>query len=135
MANEAKQKWPSMLKELKKLEAISSGSSEQFIDSIKQTPIGIERIVPGDILSFSTIWHSMTLVKLSLESKGIYVNHKPTAVKQFIEEYDDLDDGAVIMELQQLWEEWHQSSPSFIEAQQLLKRLVQVADKINESME
>ena len=131
LSKEAKQKWPALLKELKGLERISSGSVGQFNDSIRKTPIGLERVIPGDFLAFNTIWQSMTLVKLSLESKGIYVNHKPTAVKDFMREFPDVMDAKVIVELQELWQNWHQNNPSFADGQKLLKRLVKVADQIN----
>ena len=131
LAKEARQKWPGFLKELKDLQRISCGTPEQFSDSIKKMPIGLERVVPADILAFNTIWHSMTLVKLSLESKGIYVNHKQTAVKEFMKEYAKVTDAGVIAELQQLWEGWHQQNPSFADGQRLLKKLVSVADQID----
>jgi hypothetical protein len=134
LSDEAKQKWPAFLKELKQLEKISSGSAEQFSDSLKRTPIGIERIVPADVLAFNTIWHSMTLVKLSLESKGIYVNHKPTASQQFIKEFREISDATVITELQQLWNDWHQKTPAYSDGQILLKRVVLVAEKMDEKM-
>jgi hypothetical protein len=135
LAKEARQKWPAFLKELKDLERISLGSAEQFADSIKKTPVGLERVVPEDILAFNTIWHSMTLVKLSLESRGIYVNHKPTAVKEFMKEYANIKDAKVIVDLQQLWEEWHQQNPSYKEGQELLKKLVLVADQVNKEFQ
>jgi hypothetical protein len=135
LSDEAKQKWPAFLKELKQLEKISSGSAEQFSDSLKRTPIGIERIVPADILAFNTIWHSMTLVKLSLESKGIYVNHKPTASQQFIKEFGEISDATVITELQQLWDDWHQKTPLFSDGQKLLKRVVLLAEKMDGKMD
>ncbi len=134
LAKEARQKWPAFLKELKNLERISNGSAEQFSDSIKKTPVGLERVVPADILAFNTIWQSMTLVKLSLESKGIYVNHKPTAVKDFMKEYAKVTEADVIVELQQLWEGWRQHNPSFADGQKLLKKLVSVADQINRQL-
>jgi hypothetical protein len=134
LAKEARQKWPAFMKELKDLERISHGSAEQFTDSIKKTPVGLERVVPADILAFNTIWHSMTLVKLSLESKGIYVNHKPTAVKEFMKEYANVTDAKVIVDLQQLWEEWHHQNPTYADGQKLLKKLVFVADQINQEL-
>lgn len=76
----------------------------------------------------------MTLVKLSLESKGIYVNHKPTASKKFIKEFSEISDVTVITELQQLWDEWHQKTPSFSDGQKLLKRVVLLAEKIDSKM-
>ncbi len=134
LSAEAKMKWPSFLKELKELEKISTGSPEQFSEQIKRMPIGLERVTPADFLTFNTIWHSMTLVKLSLESKGIYVNHKPTASKQFIKEFGEISDVTVVTELQQLWDDWHQKKPSFSEGQKLHKRVVSLAEKLDETM-
>jgi hypothetical protein len=76
----------------------------------------------------------MTLVKLSLESKGIYVNHKPTASQQFIKEFREISDATVITELQQLWNDWHQKTPAYSDGQILLKRVVLVAEKMDEKM-
>jgi len=133
LANEAKSKWPALLKDLKDLERMSSGNAKQFADIVRKTPIGLERVVPADILAFNTIWNGMTMVKLALESKGIYVNHKPTANAQFRKEFSDVNDVVVIDELEQLWRDWHQKSVSYDEAQNLLKRLIQVANRIDES--
>jgi len=135
LAKEAKQKWPGFFNELQELEAISTGSAEHFSNNVEQLPIGIETIVPGDILAFNTVWHSMTLVKLSLESKGIYVNHKPSAVEQFIDEFEDVTDADLVGELQQLWENWHQETPSFSDAQNLLIRLVNLAERMDTRIE
>ncbi len=134
LAKEAKQKWPAFFKELKVLENISCEGDEQFVRSIEQTPVGIEKIVSGDFLAFNTIWHSMALVKLSLESNGIYVNHKPTGAKQFVGEFNEVEDVEVVMELQLLWDNWHQKNPSFSESRELLVRLVKVAEKIDQGM-
>jgi hypothetical protein len=134
LSKEAKHKMPALLKELKELERISCGDAAEFSDSLKKTPIGLERVVPADVLAFNTIWHSMTLVKLSLEAKGIYVNHKPTAVKDFMKEYAQVADAEVINELQQLWEGWHQKNPSFSDGQALLKRLVKVAEQVSREL-
>jgi hypothetical protein len=134
LSKEAKLKWPALMKELKDLDRISSGDAAQFGDSIKKTPIGLERVLPADILAFNTIWHSMTLVKLSLEAKGIYVNHKPTAVRNFMKEYAQVADAEVINELQQLWEGWHQQNPTFEDGQKLLKRLAKVAEQVSREL-
>lgn len=134
LTNEAKQKWPSFIAEIRKLEVNCRNGESQFTEIIQKTPIGIERIVPGDILAFKTIWYSMTLVKLSLESRGIYVNHKPTGVKQFIAEFRGAEDIEVVQELQHHWDNWHQEDIQFEEALDLLQRLVKVADLLNESM-
>jgi hypothetical protein len=135
LAKEAKQKWPAFFNELKELEAISSGSAEQFNNHVRQLPIGSEITIPGDFLAFNTIWYSMTLVKLSLESKGIYVNHKPSAAEKFLEEFEDVNDAGVVGELQKLWENWHQETPSFTYAQKMMKRLVNLTEELDKRME
>jgi hypothetical protein len=135
LSKEAKQKWPLFLAEIKKLEGDCSKGESQFKEIIQQTPIGIERVVSGDILAFKTIWHSMTLIKLSLESKGIYVNHKPTGVNQFIAEFKGIEDAVVVQELQQGWDNWHQKNISFEEAHDFLKRLVKLAELLDEKVE
>ena len=134
LAKEAIQKWPAFLKELKGLEKISCKGSAQFTDSIKLTPIGIESVVPGDILAFNTIWQSMTLVKLSLESRGFYVNNKLKAGKDFMKEFGEITDAGVIPELQELWNNWHQKSISFEDGQKLVKRVVSAAETIDKRM-
>lgn len=134
LSAEAKTKWPSFLREIKDLQRISSGSADQYADSVRKTPVGLERVVPGDFLAFSTIWHSMTMVKLSLESKGIYVNHKPTAVKQFMQEFGALPDAGVVVELQDLWEVWPSATPSYADARQWLVRLNRLAEKLDKTL-
>jgi len=135
LSREAKDKWSGFFKNLNKLGNETSGSENEYIKSVMQTPVGVEPIVSGDHLAFTTIWNSMTLVKLSLESKGIYVNHKPTAVKQFLEEYRNIKDFQVIAELQNLWNEWHQKNPSYSDAQELTSRLLKVATQIDKTID
>ena len=135
LSREAKDKWSGFFKNLNKLGNETSGSENEYIKSVMQTPVGVEPIVSGDHLAFTTIWNSMTLVKLSLESKGIYVNHKPTAVKQFLEEYSNIKDFQVIAELQNLWNEWYQKNPSYSDAQELTSRLLKVATQIDKTID
>ncbi|MCP5060863.1 MAG: hypothetical protein GY936_00150 [Ignavibacteriae bacterium] len=130
LSREAKDKWPGFFKNLKELANESSGNENEYIKSIMQTPVGVEPIVSGDHLAFTTIWNSMTLVKLSLESKGIYVNHKPTTLKKFLKEYNNIKDVQVVSELHDLWNDWHQKSPSYNDAKELTARLVNVANRI-----
>lgn len=131
LSREAKEKWPGFLNNLKELANESSGSEKEYIKSVLKTPVGVEPIVSGDHLAFTTIWNSMTLVKLSLESKGIYVNHKPTAVKQFLEEYNNIKDVQVVSELQNLWNLWHEKSPTYSDASILTNRLLHVGNQVD----
>ncbi|MEN8191286.1 MAG: GxGYxYP domain-containing protein [Bacteroidota bacterium] len=131
LVREAKDKWISFFNNLKELVKISAGSEKEYIKSVMRKPVGVEPIISGDFLAFTTIWESMTLVKLSLESKGIYVNHKPTAVKQFLKEYSNIKDIQVISELQDLWNSWHQKNPSYNDAKMFTKRLMNVVEQID----
>ena len=119
---------------MKKLKIECSGSEEEFIKYISKKPVGVEPIVSGDHLAFTTIWNSMTLVKLSLESKGIYVNHKPTALRKFLKEYNNIKDVQVVSELHDLWNDWHQKSPSYNDAKELTARLLNFANRIDKKI-
>jgi hypothetical protein len=105
-----------------------------YLEEMGTKPMGIERIVPGDFVAFASIWNSMTMVKLALEARGIYVNNKPTAVKRFIEEYKDIEDVAVVVDLQELWVSWHHSKPDFDDAVVFTNRLLKVARQIDRKL-
>lgn len=133
MKREARKSWPTLFENLKTLVDDSKESENNYTEVVRNTPLGVEPIVAGDHLAFTTIWNSMTLVKLSLESKGIYVNHKPTAVKKFLNEYSNIQDHQIVSELQGLWEAWHSKNPSYAEAQILTRRLLNVAKQLNKN--
>ena len=135
LATEAMNSWPGFMEKLKALAEACNGTESYYENAIAKKPIGVEPIEAGDHLAFTTIWNSMTLVKLSLESKGIYVNHKPTAVSNFVMEYEEIEDVKVISELQSLWESWHRQNPTYEEAKVLTDRLYGLAARIDELME
>ena len=134
LIKEARKSWPKLIDNLNQLAKESNGSEIDYKNSVMNTPIGVEPIVSGDHLAFTTIWNSMIVVKLSLESKGIYVNHKPTAIKQFLEVYDNVQDHQVISELHDLWNSWHKTTLNYEEAKILSKRLTNVANQIDETI-
>ncbi|MGP8329627.1 MAG: GxGYxYP domain-containing protein [Methanosarcinaceae archaeon] len=135
LANEARQAWPGFHAELKTFQHHFQLGEAAFVAEIRKTRVGLEQVVPGDILAFQTIWQGMQLVKLALETKGIYVNHKPTATQDFIREFQHIADAKLINELQTLWNEWHQRSIPFSAARQLAERLVKIADFFNAELE
>lgn len=134
LVRDAKKAWPGFLKNLNEVKTDYSGSENDYINKVKKTPAGVEPIISGDHLAFTTIWNSMTLVKLSLESKGIYVNHKPTALKQFLKEYNNIKDVKVVSELHNLWNSWHEKNPSYDDAKILTTRLLIVANQIDKKI-
>lgn len=134
LIKDAKKAWPGFLENLKKLAVECSGNKDEYINYVLKTPVGVEPIVSGDHLAFTTIWNSMTLVKLSLESKGIYVNYKPKAVQQFLEEYSEIEDVQIVAELQNLWNSWHENKPSYSDAKDLTERLLFVANQIDKTV-
>ena len=131
LAAEAAQAWPGFLAELEQFHGQFENGEQGYIEHIKQTPIGLEAIVPADFLAFAAIWHAMKLVKLSLEVRGIYVNHKPTAGKKFIREYAGTADIAVVEELQDLWNRWHRETVTFSRAVELAERLIALAGMVS----
>jgi len=131
LVHEAKQAWPAFYGELEDFQAQFQNGEQTYLENIRKTTIGLENIKPGDFLAFATIWHSMKLVKLALEARGIYVNNKPKATRDFLREFSYLTDVKIIKELQGLWDSWHQRAISFPEAEQLANRLMRLASEIN----
>ena len=66
LSREAKDKWSGFLNNLEEVANESSGSENEYIKSIMQKPVGVEPIVSGDHLAFTTLWTRMTLVELLL---------------------------------------------------------------------
>ena len=134
LIKDAKKAWPGFLESLKNLTEECGGNETEYNSYVMKKPVGVEPIVSGDHLAFTTIWNSMTLVKLSLESKGIYVNNKSKAVQQFLEEYSNIEDVQVVSELQNLWNSWHVENPGYTEAKALTERLLFVANQIDKTI-
>jgi hypothetical protein len=134
LAKEARQAWPAFFAGLVKYQNRYNNGENVYIEQMQKTAIGLEKIVPGDFLAFATIWSSMKLVKLSLEAKGIYVNHKPTANRQFLNEFKHISDVELIEELQNLWDHWHQKSLGFKQSRILADRLLNMAKLINNQL-
>lgn len=132
LAREAKAAWPRFFAELTEMKGALDSGQLDYAAWLKNTPVGLEPYNAAEVLSFQTIWHGMTLVKLALESKGIYVNHKPTATRRFMQEYGSLAEAAVVEKLQETWDNWHALSPMFSEASRDFTRLFQVAEQLNE---
>jgi len=131
LAKEARQAWLSFYNALQDYQAQYSEGESSFIENMRSLPIGLEDINSGEFLAFATIWDSMKLVKIALESKGIWVNHKPPATKQFQEEFAHLDDVILINELQKFWDDWHNLNFNFVDAENLANRLFDLAGQIN----
>ena len=134
MMKEAKRSWERLFENLSSLNLDLQGTEEEFINLVKDTPVGVEAIVPGDYLAFTTIWNSMSLVKHTLESKGIYVNNKEKAVNDFNNEFGKIKDAQIISDLHKLWVNWHKESPSYEEAKSLTRRLFNLAKTLNKQI-
>jgi hypothetical protein len=131
LSQEAREAWPNFYQELLEFNPQFQEGEIKYIEKLSETAIGLEYIDPAEFLAFTTIWHAMKLVKLALESRGIYVNHKPTATKDFINEFSQMPDVAVIVDLQELWDTWHQKSIKFKGAKSLADRMIQIAKHID----
>jgi hypothetical protein len=131
MSDEAQQAWPGFHAQLIESRRQYDRGETAYVDAIRKQPIGLEAIAAGDLLAFATIWHSMQLVKLTLEGNGIYVNHKPSATEQFLRRFDHLPDVSVVAELQALWDNWQKEHLDFSEAKVLADRLVELAEQLD----
>lgn len=134
LVRDAKKSWVGFIDKLKLLVKDCDGSEEDFVKIIERTAIGVEPIISGDHLAFTTIWNSMSLVKLSMEAKGVYVNNKPKALKQFLVAYAQVKDVEVVSELHELWNSWHQQKLSYMEAKDYTIRLMRVSEQINDGI-
>lgn len=130
LAKEAHQKWSGFMNELQLFKKQISGNEASYTAALRQTPIGLEPFKAADFIAFAAIWHAMTLVKLTLEARLIYVNHKPTATQKFLTEFENLPDVKIIAELQALWDNWHQTEIEYQQAKNLAQRLIAFAEKI-----
>ncbi|MBN1350146.1 hypothetical protein JXJ21_12095 [candidate division KSB1 bacterium] len=133
LSEEAKSAWRLVYEEIQRFEESLRLDEAAYRDSIRDEPIGLEQIEPADFVAFAAIWHGMALAKCALESKGIYVNHKPTATRRFAEEFGYLEDAKIIDELQTLWDNWHASRIDFSEAVTLGDRLVRLTALIHQA--
>ena len=131
LEKEARKNWISFYSGLLEWKNEFNGSEKDYIAEIKQLPIGLEHVHAGEFLAFSTIWHAMTLVKLTLESKGIYVNHKPRANKRFIKEFADILNVDIILTCQLIWNNWHKQTMDYEQAKSMALDFTGLADKIN----
>jgi hypothetical protein len=127
LARDARHAWPAFYDQLLEFQSVYRGGENPYRDRIRQTPIGLEEISAADFLAFSTIWQAMKLIKLSLESKEIYVNHKPLATEQFLDEFNDYKECALVKELQDRWTNWHITTFNFEEARESADRLMNLA--------
>ena len=132
MKLEAEKSWKQLIKKLEKLDNEIVGNEKDFKYIVGLTPAGVEPIVPGDFLAFTTVWNSMSIVKSSLERKGIYVNNKEKAVKDFMREFNGVEDIKIIEDLNTIWQNWHTISPTYKEAKELTIRLYSLSNTLNE---
>jgi hypothetical protein len=131
LAKEAQATWLGFVEQMSKMnDAVQSGKSG-YEAWIKKSSIGLEPFNTAEILAFQTIWNGMTMVKLSLESRGIYVNHKPTATKTFLKEFANIPESNIVNELQKLWDKWHDWKPEYKESESLYQKLYKLTDKVN----
>jgi hypothetical protein len=131
LVKEARQAWPAFYKNLLELQSEYSAAESVFVERMRRVPIGLEEINAGDFLAFATVWNGMQLVKLALEAMGIYVNHKPTANKKFLQEFSQIPDVVIIAELEKLWNMWHTTVLHFADAEKLANRLLGVAENLS----
>jgi hypothetical protein len=131
LVKEAKQAWPPFYEELKTWQTSYRSGEPAYTGQLADTPIGLEQVIAGDFLAFAAIWHAMKLVKLALESHGIYVNHKPAATKQFMQEFANLRNVQVVAELQADWDKWHAQTIQYPQAVLKAERLIDLAEELN----
>jgi hypothetical protein len=131
LARDAKKSWPGFNKSIADAREVYIQGETFYLQEVRKSAIGLEAINPADFLAFATIWQAMKMVKIALESKGIYVNHKPTANKQFVEEFKNVPDVDLVLELQKQWDNWHKTTFEFDSAIKYAERLANIVSVLN----
>ena len=134
LKGEARQAWPRFHREVGELGRDLQSGDAAYAESLHKTPVGLEPIPSADALAFQVIWKSMELVKLSLEARGIYVNHKPSARKRFVREFRRIPDVELTAELEKLWGEWHRTDITYPFAHGLANRMIRLTERIHQSV-
>ncbi|MCA9441095.1 MAG: hypothetical protein KC964_09840, partial [Candidatus Omnitrophica bacterium] len=88
----------------------------------------------NDIVMWDTVWDSMKLVKSALNMKGVYVNEKRKGVQDFVRQFGDLPDAAVIQEIWTIWEDWEENQVRYEEACLYAKRLAGLAEALDNNL-
>ncbi|TFH02136.1 MAG: hypothetical protein E4H13_02970 [Calditrichales bacterium] len=132
LSREARQAWPGFFSELQNFKTAFLSGKTKYLETQNLSPLGLEAVSAADFLAFESIWYAMKVVKLALESKGIYVNHKPTASERFLREFSRFSDAPVIQSLQDTWNTWHQQPVTYDLAEESAIHLVRLAESLNQ---
>ncbi len=131
LSKEARSAWPGFRKEMDTFKAAFSAGEKSYLEYVRSCPAGLEKVHTGEFLAFESVWHSMKLVKLTLEMKGIYVNEKKEASRQFIRHFGSMAEASVVPYLHRLWDRWHDETIRFDEASILAERLCNLTEEMN----
>ncbi|MCA9414594.1 MAG: hypothetical protein KC944_25500, partial [Candidatus Omnitrophica bacterium] len=66
--------------------------------------------------------------------KGVYVNEKRKGVQDFVRQFGDLPDAAVIQEIWTIWEDWEENQVRYEEACLYAKRLAGLAEALDNNL-
>lgn len=138
LEEEARPSWPKVLKQIVEHAERAGRPQRNFAEGLEDPllRIVIERSASplSDIVAFTAIWDSMIFTKLALNLRGIYANHKGTAVEDFMREFGAIEDAKVVRALWSIWMRWDTTRLSYRQASSYAHRLAELAARIDVSL-
>lgn len=127
LQKEAGEKWGGVIERIGARSERANTSGEDFSklehDEVTKVILARSATPPSDIVAFDAVWDSMWLARLALNRRGIYVNEKARGVEDFMREFGDITEAAVMQDLWRLWDSWATIKPTYAEAGELAQRL------------
>ncbi|NUM52161.1 MAG: hypothetical protein HUU46_00815 [Candidatus Hydrogenedentes bacterium] len=138
LRQEALPQWPAAIDRIEEHANRASRPAEDFADGLNDPLVRIilnRSATPlPDIVAFTAIWDSMLLTKLALNLRGIYVNHKASAVEDFVRVFAAVEDAKLVRTLWSLWADWDFTRASYHQASAYANRLAVLASRIGKVM-
>jgi hypothetical protein len=133
LSMEAAEKWPGTKAGIEKLTPILTAQTEAkalALMNTKEAGLALGQEITKedgvDILAFALCESMFSLVKTTLNYKGIYVNKRVEAVNQFIGMFSSWDDVDGLSDLIHIWQHWDEMTFQWEEIVSMGRRLIKV---------
>ncbi|MBI2433831.1 MAG: hypothetical protein HYV26_13270 [Candidatus Hydrogenedentes bacterium] len=138
LREEALLAWPGKRDEILERAALAEKPEAEYSAGItnKEKRVIVEHSATSlsDLVAFDAIWDSMSLVKLALNARGIYVNEKRKGVRDFMREFSEWPEAGVVRECWRAWERWEGHPLIYDEACTLAEGLGKLAKRVDEGI-
>ena len=134
LAGEARDAWPGMLDAIADHAARARLTPDEVVAQLNDTVLKRSQTDPADLIAFDAVWDSMKLVKTSLNMRGVYVNNKQVAIKDFLEIFADVEEAPVVEELWARWLQWREKRVPYETACEFAYRLFLLAQALDKKL-